>query len=170
MQHLIVIDMQNDFLTGSLKNDDAVAIVPFIKEKIDEAHARHQSVIYTLDTHQENYLDTLEGKYLPIKHCIEGSWGHEIVNELKPKVEDVLIEKPTFGYLDWKKIKAITDGDDIYICGTCTDICVVSNVLILKAAFPDSKVFVYKDGCAGLTKEKHEHALDVMNSCQCEVI
>lgn len=162
--------MQNDFCTGSLANEDAVRIIPYIKAKIEEFRKNGGQVIYTRDTHKENYLDTLEGKHLPVEHCVENTVGWEIVDDLKPESTDIVINKPTFGYKDWSKNIWIADGDEIHLCGTCTDICVISNALSLKAAFPKSEVFVYKDGCAGLTRKKHEHALDVMASCQCNII
>lgn len=171
MKHLVVVDMQNDFCTGSLANPDAVAVIPFIRQKIAEFRKDgKKNIIYTRDTHGEDYLETLEGKHLPVRHCIKGSEGWEIVQELSPENDDMVIDKPTFGYTGWRDIPRISDGDEIYMCGVCTDICVSSNALALKAAYPKSEVFIYKDGCAGLTKEKHEHALDVMASCQCNVI
>ncbi len=168
MKRLIVVDMQNDFVTGALANPDAQTIIPFIKDKIAEFRDEEAAILYTLDTHGENYMDTIEGKHLPVPHCIKGSEGWKIVNELSPKEGDIIIHKPTFGFNEWSQI--IKDGDEIYMCGTCTDICVISNALTIKASCPNSEVHVFKDGCAGLTKEKHEHALDVMASCQVEVL
>lgn len=168
MKRLIVIDMQNDFCTGSLANPDAVAVIPFIKEKIEYFKKMGQgSVIFTCDTHGSDYMNSLEGKNLPVPHCIKGSHGWKIVDDLYDSSAKI-IEKPTFGYKNWEA--HIQDGDEIYMTGTCTDICVISNALAIKAACPNSEVYVYKDGCAGLTKEKHEHALDVMASCQVKIL
>lgn len=165
---LVVVDMQNDFCTGSLKNNDAIAIIPKVKALIEKMREDDADIVYTRDTHYDNYLETTEGKYLPVKHCIRGTDGWEIVQELQPRKNDIMIDKPTFGYKAWAAT-LIENGDEIHICGVCTDICVVSNALMLKAVFPDSKVVIHKNECAGLTREKHEHALDVMSSCQCEI-
>lgn len=165
---LVVVDMQNDFCTGSLKNSDAIAIIPKIKDLIEKMRENDTDIVYTRDTHYDNYLETTEGKYLPVKHCVRGTNGWEIVQELQPRKNDTVIDKPTFGYKAWAAT-SIENGDEIHICGVCTDICVVSNALMLKAVFPDSKVVIHKNECAGLTREKHEHALDVMSSCQCEI-
>ena len=174
---LIVVDMQNDFIDGALANEDAQKIVTPIAEVIKNWSGE---IIFTLDTHRKNYLDTLEGKYLPIPHCIIGEMGHgvnrDIVNSAldNNKCNWVYCNKQNFGYLNW--ISFIKNHfkdcfyDEIYMCGTCTDICVVSNALILKATFPETPIKVYGNLCAGTTKEKHEVALEVMRSCQCEVI
>lgn len=167
MKRLIVIDMQNDFCTGSLANPDAVAVIPFIKQKIAEFRAENAGLIFTCDTHESNYMESLEGKHLPVPHCIRGSEGWKIVDELFEENAEI-IEKPTFGYNNWAR--HIQDGDEIYMVGTCTDICVISNALAIKAACPNCEVHVFKDGCAGLSREKHEHALDVMASCQVEIL
>lgn len=165
---LVIVDMQNDFITGSLANKDAEAIVPKIVKFLKEWD---WDVIVTRDTHQENYLETQEGKNLPIKHCIEYTDGWEINRDIlmaMPVSKSSIIDKPTFGSLGW--ITCANDYGEIYLCGTCTDICVVSNALIIKACAPEVKVKVLKDLCAGVTKEKHEAALEVMRSCQVEVI
>ena len=166
MKFLIVVDMQNDFVTGSLANPAAQAVVPFIKEKIAEYRQKGYRIVYTKDTHYDNYMETGEGKHLPVPHCIEGTFGWMIVPELRPTAEDTVICKEHFGYNKWNEV--IEAGDEIVMCGTCTDICVVSNALAIKA-IEGTEVKILKDGCAGLTPEKHEHALDVMASCQCEV-
>ena len=168
MKYLIIIDMQNDFCTGALANPDAVAAIPFIQEKINEFRNAGAKIVYTRDTHKADYMDTLEGRHLPVPHCIRGTEGWQIVPELKPQEGDIIIDKPVFGYSGWADI--IPDGSEAYILGTCTDICVVSNALAIKAALPKTEVFVFKDGCAGLTPEKHKAALDVMASCQCVII
>lgn len=167
-KYLVVIDMQNDFCTGALKNADAVAAIPFIKEKIAEFRKSGASIVYTRDTHGLDYMSSLEGKHLPVPHCIEGTEGWQITEELRPQAEDKIINKKTFGYPGWAN--ELEDGSEIYMAGTCTDICVVSNALAIKAALPNAEVYVFKEGCAGLTKEKHEAALKVMASCQCQII
>lgn len=170
-QLLVVVDMQNDFVTGSLANPDAEKIIPTIVEEMNKS----DFIIFTRDTHDENYLNTTEGKKLPIKHCIFGTSGYEVVKPLQTevsnkKIPSLFINKLTFGYPDWGQIRIIENYDKIVLVGTCTDICVVSNALILKAAFPDKEFIVKSSACAGLTKEKHEAALDVMRSCQITVI
>lgn len=170
---LIVVDMQNDFVTGSLANQTALEVIPFIKSEIESS--KYSNVLFTQDTHYENYLDTQEGKYLPVEHCISGTEGWEIVPELKSYVDSSIdsIIKFTFGYDGWKETLKddIKNGiDEITLVGTCTDICVVSNAIIIKAAYPEIKISVLAKGCAGLTPEKHEAALEVMRSCQINVI
>lgn len=181
---LVVIDMQNDFCTGALKNDDAVAVIPFIKAQIENARKNGAQIIYTRDTHGSDYMETGEGKHLPVPHCIRDTKGWEIVDELAPKGNvlvynpgvpvkldadnaDIIVNKTHFGFDDWKRF--IPEDSEVTVVGTCTDICVVSNSLAMKT-IEGVEVTVLAEGCAGLTKEKHEHALDVMASCQCRVI
>ena len=164
MKYLIVVDMQNDFCTGSLANEEAVKTIPFIKKKIKEFLGSGNKVIFTQDTHRKNYLNTLEGAFLPVEHCIENTDGWKVVSELIPdNLKNVsFVSKQHFGFTHWE----FSSSDEVWICGTCTDICVISNALIIKAK-NDINVHILKDGCSGLTKEKHEHALDVLSSCQC---
>lgn len=178
MKALIIVDMQNDFIDGSLANPTAQAIVDDIAEFINDS--TFDTIICTQDTHQDNYLDTQEGKNLPIKHCIEGEPGWMINGKISSTA--LLkgfhsVTKDSFG--DIKKIKNLLDGfikfnkqelESIYVCGTCTDICVISVALNLKAAYPETKMYCLANLCAGLTPEKHEAALEVMQSCQIEVI
>lgn len=181
---LVVIDMQNDFCTGALKNDDAVAVIPFIKAQIENARKNGAQIIYTRDTHGSDYMETSEGKHLPVPHCIRDTKGWEIVDELAPKGNvlvynpgvpvkldadnaDIIINKIHFGFDDWKRF--IPEDSEVTVVGVCTDICVMSNSLAMKT-IEGVEVTVLAEGCAGLTKEKHEHALDVMASCQCRVI
>ncbi len=172
---LIVIDMQRDFTTGALSNADAVAIIDGIREKIAGFSGR---VIFTRDTHGENYLSTMEGKNLPVPHCIKGTAGHEIepvllsAAEENPNVTVEIMDKPNFGAGTrlYEKILAGEAPGKIFFCGTCTDICVVSNALILKSLLPEVPMAVEAALCAGLTKEKHEAALSVMGSCQIEIL
>lgn len=168
---LIVIDMQNDFITGSLKNPDAEAIVPKIVDYIN--HFDGEDVILTQDTHQEDYLETPEGKKLPIPHCIEMSDGWRVESNIVDAVcakqkTMIFVRKETFGCIDLTDV--IPNEGKIILCGTCTDICVVSNALILRAQYPEREIIVLKDLCAGTTKENHEAALTVMKSCQIDVL
>lgn len=174
MKTLIVIDMQNDFVTGALGSKEAVAILPNVKKKIEEYISAGHEVIFTRDTHGEEYLDTNEGRHLPVLHCIEGTHGWNVVSEIDiPDCEH--IDKPTFGYADWEIAGhdgSFTDRnfEEIEIIGVCTDICVVSNALILKACFPEINITVDASCCAGVTPESHQAALTTMKSCQINVI
>ena len=124
--------MQNDFCTGALANKEAVAIIPRIKEELQKARAEGSNIIFTRDTHSEGYLETGEGKHLPVKHCVKDTKGWEVVSELMEETDDdtLFIDKLHFGYNGWEEF--IKEGDEVVICGTCTDICVVSNSLALK--------------------------------------
>lgn len=168
MKYLIVVDMQNDFISGSLGSDAAKAIVPKVGEKIKNFEG---TVIFTRDTHGENYLKTQEGKNLPVEHCIVGTRGHEICDELKPYAQTV-VDKATFGSMDLpealKKCRARVE--EIQVCGLCTDICVISNAVILKAAFPEAKLVVDSSLCAGVTPQSHETALNAMRALQIEIV
>ena len=172
---LIVIDMQKDFITGALANADAAAIVEGIREKIASFAGR---VIFTRDTHGEDYFCTMEGKNLPVPHCIAGTEGHAVEPTLlsaakeNPRVTAEVLDKPNFGAGTrlYERIMAGESPSKIFFVGTCTDICVVSNALILKSLLPEVPMAAYGDLCAGLSKEKHEAALSVMQSCQIEII
>lgn len=172
----IIIDMQNDFITGSLANQEALKIVPKIVEKMKSL--KEERIVLTYDTHEENYLNTFEGKKLPVEHCIRDTWGWEIessIYEVASKKGFLGVWKPNFGggqkiYNQMQELNNFKDPEEIYMCGTCTDICVVSNALQLRTLYPNARIVIYKDLCAGLTPEKHEAALEVMRSCQIEVI
>ncbi len=168
-KYLIVIDMQKDFVDGALGTAEAVAIVPRVKEKIAEAQANGDKIIFTRDTHQPEYLSTNEGKHLPVEHCIENTPGWQIYDGLDTTGATVL-NKPSFGFLDWAQY--IEDSGDLAIelVGLCTDICVVSNALVLKALFPEATVSVDASACAGVTPETHDAALMTMKMCQVEVV
>jgi nicotinamidase-related amidase len=172
---LIVVDMQNDFIDGSLGTPEAQGIVPAVVDRVGKAREDGETVIATMDTHEENYLDTREGRYLPVRHCIRGTEGWRI----RPEVAKLLggcvsLEKPTFGSMNlFGLIHQISGGEKelaIELVGLCTDICVISNALILKTAFPEADIIVRRNCCAGSTPEKHEAALQVMASCQIDVI
>lgn len=167
---LIVVDMQRDFVTGSLGTPEAQAIVPNVEKKVEEYRSRDDIVIFTADTHYDNYLDTQEGKKLPVPHCIVGTPGYEIIPELQAKQSTLekIYPKETFGYkwniCPWMKCY------NIEITGVCTDICVVTNALVLKTYYPDIEITVDASCCAGTTPEKHKEALEIMKSCQINVI
>ena len=164
---LIVVDMQNDFIDMALGTKEAVAIVPKVKEKIEEYEKSGDEIIFTRDTHREDYLQTTEGKKLPVEHCIEGTEGWQIVGELEVKPEDTLINKVTFGHV-WDK--DLIKGDEIELIGLCTDICVISNALGLKAVLPEIPIKVDAGCCAGVTPQSHANALEAMKMCQIEVL
>ncbi len=167
---LIVIDMQKDFIDGSLGTKEAEAIVDNVKKRVAEYKSQGKKVFFTRDTHQENYLNTFEGKNLPVVHCVKGTPGWEICDELRSEAaHDQTIDKPTFGFLNWSDVLP-NSINGIEVCGLCTDICVVSNVLILRATYPELPITVDSKCCAGVTPEKHEAALEVMRSCQIEII
>lgn len=162
---LIVIDMQKDFIDGSLGTKEAVAIVQNVKSKIAHYQANGDEIIFTRDTHHEDYLNTNEGKNLPVEHCIEGTEGWQIWEGLEVPGA-TYIDKPSFGYMNWKDYNL----EDVEIIGLCTDICVVSNALIIKATYPEISVKVDASCCAGVTPESHEAALTTMKMCQIEVV
>ncbi len=159
---LIVIDMQNDFVSGVLGTAEAQAIVPKVKAKIKEYLDRGDEVIFTRDTHGDDYMTTNEGKYLPVPHCIRGTDGWCIVPEIDC-ADCRHIDKPNFGYPNWKNE---FDFVSVELIGVCTDICVVSNALILKAQFPEIDIAVDSLCCAGVTPAAHDAALATMKSCQ----
>ncbi|MDO4313708.1 MAG: cysteine hydrolase [Eubacteriales bacterium] len=172
MKILLVIDMQNDFIDGALGTKEAEAIVPKVVEKIKGFDGR---ILATRDTHEENYLETQEGRKLPVKHCIRGTEGWEIRPEIQELVKELPIDKTIFGSLDlgnmlqkydeWQeKIESVT------LVGLCTDICVISNAMIVKAALPEAEVIVDASCCAGVTPESHRQALEAMKVCQIEVV
>lgn len=165
---LIVVDMQNDFVSGCLGTKEAQAIVGNVKAKIEEYKERGDEIIFTRDTHAENYLETQEGKNLPVVHCVKGTEGWKIVGELEPYVEKVF-DKPVFGSIELTKYIADGDYQDIELIGVCTDICVVSNAMLLKAYLPEVKISVDSSCCAGVTQESHEAALKTMEMCQIRV-
>lgn len=168
---LIVIDMQNDFIDAALGTKEAEAIVDSVKKKIWTYPAK--DIIATMDTHGENYMETQEGKYLPVPHCIKGSEGWKIRPDIAELLKGAKIyEKPTFGSTALAAdMKALSEKEDIELelIGLCTDICVVSNALLLKAAMPEVKISVDPSCCAGVTPEKHMAALETMRSCQIQV-
>ena len=167
MKYLIVVDMQVDFITGSLGSKLAEGIVDNVVSKVKGFDGK---VIFTRDTHFADYLKTQEGSKLPVDHCIKNTDGWQICDQLKPYAETV-IDKVTFGSVDLPKI-LMEYGDEIEeieLCGLCTDICVISNAMILKASFPEVKITVDSTCCAGVSVESHNTALDAMKAVQIEV-
>jgi nicotinamidase/pyrazinamidase len=168
---LIVIDMQNDFIDGSLGTKEAEAIVSAVIEKIKEYPK--QDIYATRDTHPEDYLNTQEGKSLPVEHCIKGTKGWEIKSDIAELIpEDHIFDKSTFGSVQLAEaVKKMNEEEplEIELIGLCTDICVVSNALLLKAFMPEVRISVDPSCCAGVTPEKHEAALETMRSCQIQI-
>ncbi len=161
---LIVVDMQNDFIDMALGTKEAVAILPNVKAKIEEYAKNGHEIIFTRDTHSADYLNTPEGKKLPVEHCIKGTRGWQIAEGLYVEGSKI-IDKPNFGWPDWGKETL----EEVELIGLCTDICVVSNALIIKANFPDAKVSVCKSCCAGVTPQSHQAALTTMQICQIDI-
>lgn len=200
MKALVIVDMQNDFITGSLANKRAQKIVPNIVKLIKEGE--YDAAFVTKDTHSSNYLDTPEGKKLPVKHCIYGTVGWCVESNIFTALEKnfvckanwhldesgmdgfmefslkradkstpfvVYIDKSTFGTLAWRNMEGWLSDADIDVVGVCTDICVISNVLILKALYPNANISVLSDLCAGTTDDAHKSALATMASCQVDI-
>lgn len=196
MKVLIVVDMQNDFIDGSLGTSEAQAIVPLVCETIEQMADKDTVILFTKDTHPENYMDTLEGKNLPVPHCIQNTPGWDINaevlvafadNEEKyctasnffPYCADHMIEKPTFGSTALQNVLYALDEyrnspggevEEITLMGLCTDICVLSNAILAKATLPEVSVNVIADCCAGVTPESHARALEAMKMCQINII
>ncbi|MCR5595541.1 MAG: cysteine hydrolase [Lachnospiraceae bacterium] len=169
---LVVVDMQNDFVTGSLGSSEAQAIVPDVVKKIENFDG---TVVFTRDTHGENYMETQEGRNLPVVHCIEGTEGWQIIHELKHLSEGKRIfDKYTFGSVELaeyirQKAEAANGDLSVELIGVCTDICVVSNALLIKAFSKEIPVSVDPKCCAGVTVDAHEAALATMKSCQIQI-
>ncbi len=168
MKYLIVVDMQNDFISGALGTKEAQSIVSMVAEKIKRFDG---SVIFTRDTHFADYLATQEGEKLPVEHCIKDTEGWQICAELMPFVNNNAVDKITFGSMQLPELlKEKGIPDSVELCGLCTDICVISNAMILKAAFPETKITVDAACCAGVTPQSHKTALQAMKSVQIEII
>ena len=165
---LVVVDMQNDFVTGPLGTPEARTILPKVAEKVKNFPGR---VLFTRDTHEENYLESPEGKALPVPHCIRGSRGWEICPELETLRKEEPVDKPTFGSTGLGEVLRAADqyGEKIgkiTLVGVCTDICVISNALLLRAFLPEAEIAVDAACCAGVTPESHQTALRAMKACQ----
>ena len=193
MKVLIVVDMQKDFVDGSLGTKEAQAIVPLVAETIEQMAAPDTVVIFTKDTHPENYMDTLEGKNLPVRHCIKDTAGHSIVDEVinayinvidiyadayevypMTEINPIKVEKPTFGSVELQNILFDINErlgvEEVTLMGLCTGICVMSNAILAKATLPDVPVNVVADCCACVTPRSHQVALEAMEMCQINII
>ena len=168
--YLIVVDMQNDFIDGALGTAEAQAIVDKVADKIKGFDGK---VIFTRDTHGENYMETQEGVNLPVPHCIKGTAGWEIRAELEELRTEPAVDKPTFGSVELAHLLAKENAAEpignVTLIGLCTDICVISNAMIIKATMPEVPVIVDAACCAGVTPESHKNALEAMKMCQIKV-
>ena len=170
MKSIVVVDMQNDFIDGSLGTKEAQEMLPRLKDKLKKVvEDGSAELVFTMDTHGKDYLNTQEGKNLPVEHCIKGTQGWEISPELGEFVAKAkaVVEKPTFGSMEL--IKHLNAADEVELVGLCTDICVISNALLIKAAYPEMKVSVDAQCCAGVTPDSHANALEAMKMCQVEI-
>ncbi|MEA4987183.1 MAG: isochorismatase family cysteine hydrolase [Anaerovorax sp.] len=168
---LVVIDMQKDFVDGMLGTKEAVEIVPKVVEKIKEFEKNKQDIIFTKDTHTAGYLKTQEGKRLPVEHCIKGSSGWAFEDTLQPLAENCLvIEKPGFGSVKLAELIGERNYEKVTLIGLCTDICVISNALLLKGHHPELSIFVDASCCAGVTPASHKNALEAMKICQITIV
>ena len=167
---LVVVDMQNDFVTGALANPDAEKIIPGIAKYIENFDG---DVVFTRDTHLDDYMETQEGKKLPVPHCICGTEGWEIVPELRKyeKISGISpFNKPTFGSTALARCAFKEDYDEIYFCGVCTGICVISNVALVKAFCPETSVKVIERLCACVTPTTHKTAIEAMKTFQVDIV
>ena len=166
---IVVVDMQNDFIDGTLGTREAQEMLPRMVAKLTAARAEGVALIFTMDTHGADYLATQEGKKLPVEHCIRGTVGWQIADALQPFVREAaaILEKPTFGATTLPA--ALADYDEIEFVGLCTDICVISNALLAKAFYPEKHIRVDAACCAGVTPESHANALSAMRMCQVEI-
>lgn len=170
---LVAVDLQKDFVDGALGTNEAQAIVPNAVKKIKSFDGK---IFVTFDTHSENYLSTAEGKKLPVTHCVKGTDGWQLNEDIQKALDGkdyISVEKPTFGSVDLPKlIEKEANGEEfeIELIGLCTDICVVSNALLLKANFPEAPIAVDSSCCAGVTPQAHKSALDTMKSCQIDIL
>lgn len=173
---LIVVDMQNDFIDGALGTAEAVSIVPAVTEKIQKYQAENQPIIFTKDTHFENYMETQEGKNLPVPHCIKGSKGWELCDSILKLIsgkEYKIYEKVTFGSSQYAQDLGhglYNQVTEVELVGLCTDICVISNAMLTKTFLPETPVKVDSRCCAGVTPASHENALNAMKMCQIEIL
>jgi nicotinamidase-related amidase len=196
MKVLVVVDMQKDFVDGSLGTKEAQAIVPLVAETIEQMADPNTVVIFTKDTHSENYMSTLEGKNLPVPHCIEGNSGWEINDEIWAAFEKVkdqfyplksicpfmdnhIICKPSFGSVDFQNVLFSLEDElafinqkieEVTLMGLCTGICVMSNAILAKATLPEVPVNVIEDCCACVTPESHKTSIEAMKLCQINII
>ncbi len=168
---LVVVDMQNDFIDGALGTKEAQAIVSNVVNKVKNFEGK---VLFTRDTHEENYMESREGRHLPVPHCIRGTEGWQIRKELEELRETEAIDKPCFGSVELAHILSAENKkqpiDKVCFVGLCTDICVISNAMIVKSALPEIDIEVDSACCAGVTVQSHLNALEAMKMCQIAVI
>ena len=181
MKILIVVDMQNDFIDGALGTQEAAAIVDNVVTRIK--NSQNELILFTMDTHQEDYLNTAEGRKLPVPHCIQGTNGWQVnqrildawrnnANTIKvPQLQENTFNKPVFGSVDLVNFlqSRVSDITEIEILGVCTDICVISNAIMIKNAMPDVNISVNAACCAGVTPQSHMEALNIMRNCHIDV-
>lgn len=168
---LVVVDMQVDFVTGVLGTEEARAILPAVVSRVEQAQAAGETVIFTQDTHGENYLETQEGRNLPVSHCVRGTAGWQLIPELEGLSAGCRrIEKPGFGSAELAHIAAAEGYDSIELIGLCTDICVIVNSMVLKTALPEVPISVRASCCAGVTPASHQTALEAMKMCQIAIL
>lgn len=167
---LYVIDAQEDFTRGTLRNEEAIRALPIVRRVVDYAIKNDMDIFYTKDTHDVDYLDTEEGKNLPVKHCIRCTPGWSICPEVidQQYTYNHIVYKDTFGAMEL--LNNDDEADEIWICGFCTDICVSANFHILKTMYPNTPIYVIEDACAGVTPELHEAALKVLESCHAHIV
>ena len=166
---LVVVDMQEDFIGGALGTAEAKTILPRVRERIAAARKDGYTVVFTRDTHAPDYLSTQEGKNLPVPHCIAGTAGWRLADGLA-QAGDKIFDKPTFGSTALAEYAAAEGFAQVELVGVCTDICVISNALLLKAFLPEAEISVRADCCAGVTPESHARALGAMAACQVEIL
>lgn len=166
---LVVVDMQNDFIGGALGTQEAQSILPAVRARIADARKEGEEVAFTRDTHGEEYLSTQEGKNLPVPHCIAGTAGHEIAAGLCLAGERVF-DKPAFGSIELASYVKERGFAAVELVGVCTDICVISNALLIKAFCPEAEVCVRAGCCAGVTPQSHQTALAAMRACQVKIL
>lgn len=168
MKLLVVVDMQNDFISGALGSSEAEKIVPYVKGLVENFDGQ---VIFTRDTHYKNYMETQEGKNLPVPHCVFGTEGWQIHSDLEVLRKTEAVNKITFGSKELVELlKDRTDIENITFVGLCTDICVISNVMLIKAYYPEIPLIVDAKGCAGVTPQSHKTALDAMKAIQVQIV
>lgn len=175
MDVLVVVDMQKDFVDGALGTTEAVKIVPHVVERVKDGISRGETIVFTRDTHEENYMETQEGRHLPVPHCIRGTEGWEIIPELREYAESrKIVDKPIFGSAELGQVLTEMNAKEtihnITFVGLCTDICVISNALLTKAFLMEAVVTVDAKCCAGVSVETHRNALNAMKVCQITVV
>jgi len=174
MDVLIVVDMQNDFVSGALGTKEAVEIVPYVVGRVVDGVNRGETILFTRDTHEEAYMETQEGRNLPVPHCIRGSEGWEIIPQLTEYTQGrLVIDKPTFGSAVLGELLTKMDQENaiekITLIGLCTDICVISNAMLAKAFLPEVEIVIDAACCAGVTPASHQNALEAMKVCHIKV-